>query len=200
MLATGKAPRAAAATLATISAVGLGAHPFWTEVDGELKRKELGDFVGGVSRFGALLIVAADTEGKPSLRWRSERAAEAARERGADLAETARERGADLYETAREKAPHSLTTRRSVDFHFEPIRLTHCSELPPNTRGGRSDTSAASSGHRKRRSRAHGRVVIARHRAGNRLRSGQHDWAVTPTRTSSGGLRAEPTSSIPASS
>lgn len=104
MLAMGKAPRAAAAVLATISAVGLGAHPFWSEVDRDLKRKELGDFIGGVSRLGALLIVTADTEGKPSLRWRSEHAAEDVRDRGTDFAETARERGADLLETVRDKA------------------------------------------------------------------------------------------------
>lgn len=77
LLASGTMPRIASATLAfTVLPANLGAHMFWGEADPELKAAKRHGFLTDVSLLGGLIIASADTAGKPSLGWRSRRAAE----------------------------------------------------------------------------------------------------------------------------
>jgi uncharacterized membrane protein YphA (DoxX/SURF4 family) len=76
LLATGKLPRVASAALAfTVIPGSLGAHLFWNETDPERKAQKRREFLGDLSLLGGLIIASADTAGKPSLGWRSRRAA-----------------------------------------------------------------------------------------------------------------------------
>jgi uncharacterized membrane protein YphA (DoxX/SURF4 family) len=76
LLATGKMPRIASAALAfTVIPGSLGGHLFWTESDPERKAQKRRDLLTDLSLLGGLIIAAADTAGKPSLGWRSRRAA-----------------------------------------------------------------------------------------------------------------------------
>jgi len=82
LLATGKAPRIASAVLAlTVLPANLGAHMFWAESDPQLKAQKRKEFMTDLSLVGGLMIASADTAGKPSLGWRSRRAAERLSER-----------------------------------------------------------------------------------------------------------------------
>ncbi|MEW5812309.1 MAG: DoxX family protein [Actinomycetota bacterium] len=81
LLATGKLPRVASAALAlTVVPGSLGGHNFWNETDPQRKADERRAFVTDISLIGGLIIAAVDTEGKPSLGWRSRRAARKAAE------------------------------------------------------------------------------------------------------------------------
>jgi uncharacterized membrane protein YphA (DoxX/SURF4 family) len=76
LLATGKVPRLASAALAaTVIPANLGSHMFWAEVDPAQKAQKRKDFLLDLSLLGGLIIASADTAGKPSLGWRSRRAA-----------------------------------------------------------------------------------------------------------------------------
>ncbi|HTX97874.1 MAG TPA: DoxX family membrane protein [Mycobacterium sp.] len=82
LLATGKLPRVASAALAlTVLPANLGAHSFWNESDPQAKAQKRQQFLTDLSLVGGLLIASADTAGKPSLGWRSRRAAERLSER-----------------------------------------------------------------------------------------------------------------------
>ncbi|CAM5282207.1 hypothetical protein SAVIM338S_00157 [Streptomyces avidinii] len=72
MLATGRAPRLAALTLATtLVPTSLAAHAFWTVEDPQERARLRARFLTDLSVLGGLLIAAADTHGKPSLAYRS---------------------------------------------------------------------------------------------------------------------------------
>jgi uncharacterized membrane protein YphA (DoxX/SURF4 family) len=76
LLATGKLPRIASAALAcTVIPGSLGAHTFWNESDPQLKAEKRRNFLSDLSLLGGLIIASADTEGRPSLGWRSRQAA-----------------------------------------------------------------------------------------------------------------------------
>lgn len=76
LLASGRLPRLAAATLAaTVIPANLGAHMFWSENDTVRKARKRRDFMTDLSLLGGLIIASADTAGKPSLTWRGRRAA-----------------------------------------------------------------------------------------------------------------------------
>jgi uncharacterized membrane protein YphA (DoxX/SURF4 family) len=131
LLATGKAPRIASAALAfTVLPANLGAHMFWSESDPQVKAQKRKEFLTDLSLLGGLMIASADTAGKPSLGWRSRRAAERLSERvssalpgtddafDADLGELGEkivhglqvgaERGRELASTAAERgAPYA---------------------------------------------------------------------------------------------
>jgi uncharacterized membrane protein YphA (DoxX/SURF4 family) len=66
MLATGKAPRLAAAALATsLVPTTLAAHRFWDEGDPATASQQRTLFFKNLSAGGGLLLAAVDTEGKP---------------------------------------------------------------------------------------------------------------------------------------
>lgn len=71
MLATGRFSRPAALVLAgTLVPVTLAGHPFWSQDDPDTRRADQVHFLKNLGLFGGLLLAAADTEGKPGLRWR----------------------------------------------------------------------------------------------------------------------------------
>ncbi|MFR9802322.1 DoxX family protein [Pseudonocardia sp. RS010] len=79
LLALGKLPRTSSAALAaTLIPTTLAAHRFWEESDPEAKQAQQIHFLKNVSLLGGLMIAAADTHGKPSVAWRSRKAAAAA--------------------------------------------------------------------------------------------------------------------------
>lgn len=75
MLATGRFPRPAAAALAgTLVPTTLAGHPFWSEHDPALRAQHQNQFLKNLGLLGGLLLAAADTQGRPSLRWRTSHA------------------------------------------------------------------------------------------------------------------------------
>jgi len=73
LLATGHFTRPAAALLAgSLVPTTLAAHPFWAEHDPAARRAQQVHFLKNLGLLGGLLLAAADTQGKPSLRWRAE--------------------------------------------------------------------------------------------------------------------------------
>jgi uncharacterized membrane protein YphA (DoxX/SURF4 family) len=75
MLATGHLPRPAAAALAgTMVPTTLAGHAFWAMDDPAERARHQTHFMKNLAMMGGLLLAAADTEGRPSLRWRTGRA------------------------------------------------------------------------------------------------------------------------------
>jgi len=158
LLATGKLPRVASATLALSVVPGsLGGHSFWSETDPQRKAEERRAFLTDISLIGGLIIAAVDTEGKPSLGWRGRRAAgklsgavstalPIGAASGGALADSvladkvghglhvARERGAELAEVARERAPEIAETARERGARFAEVARERAPELAESAR------------------------------------------------------------------
>ena len=82
LLAAGKLPRLSSAALAVSVVPGsLGSHAFWNESDPARKAAERKALFADVGLIGGLIIASVDTEGRPSLGWRSRRAARKVGER-----------------------------------------------------------------------------------------------------------------------
>ena len=95
-LATGRLPRLSSAVLATsLVPTTLAGHAYWDAPDTESKKQQQLQFFKNLSVLGGLLIAAGDTEGKPGVAWRAQRAAKDAR-RGATHLTTAARREAKL--------------------------------------------------------------------------------------------------------
>ncbi|MCW2649218.1 MAG: DoxX family protein [Mycobacterium sp.] len=111
LLASGKLPRVASAALAlTVVPGSLGGHLFWTESDPARKAEQRREFLTDLSLIGGLMIASVDTQGKPSLGWRSRRAAErASKAVSAALPVGAASSGAVLGAVG-EKVSHGLQT------------------------------------------------------------------------------------------
>lgn len=75
-LSLGRVPRLAATVLsASLVPTTLAAHSFW-KVEDEVERGlQKNEFFKNASMLGGLLLAVVDTEGKPSVAWRSRRAA-----------------------------------------------------------------------------------------------------------------------------
>ncbi|MGK5443848.1 DoxX family protein [Micromonospora sp. URMC 105] len=72
MLASGRFARPAALVLAgTLVPVTVAGHPFWKNDDPAMRNNNQVHFLKNLGLFGGLLLAAADTEGKPGLRWRT---------------------------------------------------------------------------------------------------------------------------------
>ncbi|WP_422754042.1 DoxX family protein [Micromonospora sp. WMMD708] len=72
MLATGKLTRPAALVLAgTLLPTTAAGHPFWSNDDPATRNNNQVHFLKNLGLFGGLLLAAADTEGRPGLRWRA---------------------------------------------------------------------------------------------------------------------------------
>jgi len=81
LLAVGKLPRLASLALAgSLVPTTLAGHAFWEESDSETKAAQRIHFLKNVSLAGGLLIAAVDTEGKPSVAWRTRKGAERAQQ------------------------------------------------------------------------------------------------------------------------
>jgi uncharacterized membrane protein YphA (DoxX/SURF4 family) len=74
LLASGHLTRPAAAALAAnLVPTTLAGHPFWAMPKSERRPHEI-HFLKNLGLLGGLLLAAADTEGRPSLRYRTEHA------------------------------------------------------------------------------------------------------------------------------
>jgi uncharacterized membrane protein YphA (DoxX/SURF4 family) len=74
LLATGRGSRSAAAVLAgTLVPTTLAGHAFWEHEDPAERRNHEIHFLKNIGMLGGLLLAAADTEGRPSLRYRTGR-------------------------------------------------------------------------------------------------------------------------------
>lgn len=81
MLALGKAPRLSAGILATLAVPTIvGRYAFWSAKDKEERSAKQAGFLTHAALLGGLSITSMDTEGKPGLRWRAEKAASDASE------------------------------------------------------------------------------------------------------------------------
>jgi uncharacterized membrane protein YphA (DoxX/SURF4 family) len=75
LLATGHLTRPAAAVLAgSLIPTTVAGHPFWTADSGPERRSHEIHFIKNLGLLGGLLLAAADTEGRPGLRWRASHA------------------------------------------------------------------------------------------------------------------------------
>ena len=80
LLALGRFPRLSALALAaTLVPTTLAGHPYWETKDEKERAQQRIHFLKNLTMLGGLLIAAADTEGNPSLAWRSRHAVQAAR-------------------------------------------------------------------------------------------------------------------------
>ncbi|MGI8450936.1 MAG: DoxX family protein [Streptosporangiaceae bacterium] len=80
LLAIGRFPRLSALALAaTLVPTTLAGHPYWEAEDDKERAQQRIHFLKNLTMLGGLLIAAADTEGNPSLAWRSRHAVQAAR-------------------------------------------------------------------------------------------------------------------------
>lgn len=80
LLATGRFVRPAAAVLAgSLVPTTVGGHPFWTMDDPVERRAHQVHFLKNLGLLGGLLLAAADTAGRPGLRWRTGHAVQKAR-------------------------------------------------------------------------------------------------------------------------
>ncbi|HEX6498525.1 MAG TPA: DoxX family protein [Micromonosporaceae bacterium] len=62
---------AAAALAGSLVPTTLAAHPFWSMDDPGARQGQQIQFMKNLGLFGGLLLAAADTEGRPGLRWRT---------------------------------------------------------------------------------------------------------------------------------
>jgi putative oxidoreductase len=75
-LALGKLPRLSAVVLAgSLVPTTLAGHRFWDEDDPAKRSAQTIQFLKNASMLGGLILAAADTEGRPSVAWRVQRAA-----------------------------------------------------------------------------------------------------------------------------
>lgn len=109
LFATGRLPRlsavALAATLVPSTVVG---HRFWEEQDKQARSGQQIQFLKNAGLLGGLLLAAVDTEGRPGLAWRANRAAQDAR-RGV---EHGSRRTRSLAKAARREARHAARAAR----------------------------------------------------------------------------------------
>lgn len=90
LLASGRAPRLAAAVLAGSLVPGTVArHPFRRTADPTERGDQTQRFLTDLGLLGGLVLVMVDTQGRPGLRWRAEKAAGRAARRIRDLPHTA---------------------------------------------------------------------------------------------------------------
>jgi hypothetical protein len=94
LLAIGRFPRLSAlAIAATLVPTTLAGHRFWEDDEEKDQAQQRIHFLKNLSMFGGLLIAAADTEGSPSIAWRTRHAAKTARREASLVAKTAKASG-----------------------------------------------------------------------------------------------------------
>lgn len=85
LLALGRFPRLAAAALAgSLVPTTLAGHSFWEEDDPAARAQQQTQFLKNVGILGGLVLAMFDTEGEPSVAWRTKKAAERARRRAVE--------------------------------------------------------------------------------------------------------------------
>jgi putative oxidoreductase len=80
MFALGRLPRVSSLVLAaSLAPTTYAGHAFWQESDPAQRATQSQQFLKNLGLLGGLLIAAVDTQGKPGLSWRAQRAAKDAR-------------------------------------------------------------------------------------------------------------------------
>jgi uncharacterized membrane protein YphA (DoxX/SURF4 family) len=88
-LALGWFPRLAAAALAgSLVPTTLAGHPFWEESDPAARAGQQTQFLKNAGLLGGLVLAMFDTEGEPSIAWRTKNVAGRARRRAAEAKES----------------------------------------------------------------------------------------------------------------
>ena len=101
LLALGRFPRFSSLALAgSLVPTTLAGHRFWEHEDPKEKFGQTSNFLKNVSMLGGLLLAAVDTEGKPSVGWRTRKTAGAA----AAAAEASYEKASKKAAKAQKKA------------------------------------------------------------------------------------------------
>lgn len=91
LLVTHRFRRPAALVLAgTLIPTTVAGHPFWAYDDPAERRNQMTHFFKNLGLLGGLVLAAADTEGRPGLRWRTGHAVESAQRSLHRRARTAR--------------------------------------------------------------------------------------------------------------
>lgn len=115
-LSVGRAPRPAAIVLsASLVPTTLAAHSFWKIDDPDQRAMQKLQFFKNASMLGGLLLAAVDTEGKPSVAWRTRGAARRlsrnvgrAAENTSDAVESAAQAAADSADRIARKTRKAL--------------------------------------------------------------------------------------------
>jgi putative oxidoreductase len=103
LFSLGRLPRLSALALAvSIVPTTLAGHRFW-EAEGATKQAQLIHFLKNLGLLGGLLLAAVDTEGKPSVGYRTRRAARKAADSTEKSLEKAQKRAAKAQKKARKK-------------------------------------------------------------------------------------------------
>ena len=107
LLATGKARRAGAGLLAvSLIPTTVARHPFWQiKNDKPARHEQFVQFLKNASIFGALLLAAQDTEGQPSIAWRTQHGLESAKKAGARSVRTAKREAKLVSKLGRAELP-----------------------------------------------------------------------------------------------
>jgi putative oxidoreductase len=80
-LATGRLPRLSSAVLAgSLIPTTAAGHRYWEADDDATRTQQRLHFFKNVAIIGGLIIAAGDTEGRPGLKWRAQRAAKDAKD------------------------------------------------------------------------------------------------------------------------
>jgi uncharacterized membrane protein YphA (DoxX/SURF4 family) len=107
LLSLGKLPRLSALAIVVAAPAVQNSQPFWQEKDPELRRSQRTAFIKNLGLLGGALLAAVDTEGRPSLAWRSRRAGHLA-------ADSARDAGAATVVTVKEARKSARKSARSA--------------------------------------------------------------------------------------
>jgi uncharacterized membrane protein YphA (DoxX/SURF4 family) len=106
LLALGHFTRPAATMLAaSLIPTTIAAHPFWTIKDPEERERQEVQFLKNLGLLGGLLLAAADTQGRPGLKWRTEHLADAVAGSVKRGAKTARREAKIAMLTAKDRLP-----------------------------------------------------------------------------------------------
>ncbi len=102
LLAIGRLPRLSATVLAAslVPATYID-HPFWAEKDPQEKAAQRTRFLTNLGLLGGVLIASVDTDGRPGLAWRSERAAKDAKRAAGHAKKDAKRAGRSARREAR---------------------------------------------------------------------------------------------------
>ncbi|WP_104523535.1 DoxX family protein [Blastococcus atacamensis] len=104
LLALGKFPRLTSLALAGSTVpTTLAGHRFWEEDDPKVSFEKIAHFVKNLGMLGGLLLAAVDTEGKPSVGYRTRRAAKRAADATEKNVEKAQKRAAKAQKQAEKR-------------------------------------------------------------------------------------------------
>lgn len=104
-LATGRFPRIASLVLlGSLVPTTIAGHPFWETDDPQQRANQRIQVLKNAGLAGGLLLASVDTDGKPGLSWRAQRAARDAKR----ATKTAKRKGREVAHEVSSRAQHIL--------------------------------------------------------------------------------------------